>query len=59
MGSGLVLIAEGSHTTLELIGATIAYGMNAAIIVLTMSLGLIVPKMVIDRLSGRVPQIKP
>src|ERR1700722_6009768 len=51
--SGLVQIADGSRTTLELLSATIADGMTAATITLAMSFGLIVPKLVIDRLSER------
>ncbi len=57
MASGLVALADNSHTTLPLIGATLADGVTALTIVLAMSLGLIVPKMAIDRLgrqrSGR------
>jgi uncharacterized membrane protein YjjB (DUF3815 family) len=53
MASGLVQIAGGSPATLELIGATIADGMTAAIVILAMSFGLIVPKMMIDYLSDR------
>ena len=53
MASGLVQLADGSHTTLALISATISDGMTAIIIVLAMSLGLIVPKMAIDRFSDR------
>jgi uncharacterized membrane protein YjjP (DUF1212 family) len=53
MASGLVQIAGGSATTPELIGATIADGMTAAIVILAMSFGLIVPKMAIDYLSDR------
>lgn len=56
MASGLVQITEGSQTTLELISATIADGMAATMIVLAMSLGLIVPKMIIDRMSDRAPR---
>jgi uncharacterized membrane protein YjjP (DUF1212 family) len=52
MASGLVQLADGSHTTLELIGATIADGMTAIAIILAMSFGLIVPKLVIDYLSA-------
>jgi uncharacterized membrane protein YjjB (DUF3815 family) len=51
MASGLVQLADGSHTTLELISATIADGMNAIIITLAMSSGLLVPKLAIDRRS--------
>jgi len=53
MASGLVQLANGSLTTLELISATIADGVTAFTIILAMSLGLIVPKMAIDRLSDR------
>ncbi len=58
MASGLVALADNSHTTLPLIGATLADGVTALTIILTMSLGLIVPKMAIDRL-GRRPGRKP
>jgi len=53
MASGLVQLADGSDRTPELIGATIADGMTASFIVLAMSFGLIVPKLIIDRLSER------
>jgi uncharacterized membrane protein YjjB (DUF3815 family) len=53
MASGLVQLAGGSDTTLELIGATIADGMTASFIILAMSFGLIAPKLIIDRLSDR------
>jgi uncharacterized membrane protein YjjB (DUF3815 family) len=54
MASGLVQLAEGSHTTLALISATIADGMTAVAVILAMSVGLLVPKMAIDRLSERL-----
>jgi uncharacterized membrane protein YjjP (DUF1212 family) len=50
MASGLLQIAGGSQTTLELISATIADGMTALIVTLAMSFGLITPKLVIDYL---------
>jgi uncharacterized membrane protein YjjB (DUF3815 family) len=53
MISGVVQIATGSHTTWELISATITDGMTAFTIVLAMSFGLIFPKLVIDYLSDR------
>jgi len=59
MASGLVQLAEGSHTTLALISATVADGMTAVTIILAMSLGLIVPKIVIDRLSDRSKHARP
>jgi len=58
MASGLVQLAGGSHTTLELISATIADGMIAVTIILAMSFGLIVPKLVIDYLSERSQEAK-
>ena len=58
MASGLVQIAGGAQTSLELISATIADGMSALISILAMSLGLITPKLVIDALSERATQVK-
>jgi len=58
MASGLVQLADGSHTTLELISATISDGATAIAVILAMSLGLIVPKMAIDRLSDRSMQAR-
>jgi uncharacterized membrane protein YjjP (DUF1212 family) len=54
MASGLVQLATGPNTNLPLITATIADGVTAVSIVLAMSVGLIVPKMVIDHLSDRL-----
>jgi uncharacterized membrane protein YjjP (DUF1212 family) len=59
LASGLVEIADGSEPTLQLISGTIAAGMTAAIIILAMSLGLIIPKMVVDYLSSRSAQTGP
>ena len=50
MASGLLQIAGGSQTTLDLISATIADGMTAMIVTLAMSFGLITPKLVMDYL---------
>jgi len=58
MASGLLQLADGSRTTLELISATLSDGMTAVIIVLAMSFGLIVPKIIIDYLSERPTQPK-
>ncbi|MFL6824243.1 MAG: threonine/serine exporter family protein [Xanthobacteraceae bacterium] len=58
MASGLVQLAGGATTTLELIGATVADGMTALLIVFAMSLGLITPKLVIDYLSERAASAK-
>src|SRR5262245_10253798 len=51
MASGLVQLTTSSNTTLELLAATIADGMTAVTIILAMSFGLIVPKVVMDNLG--------
>jgi hypothetical protein len=51
MASGL--ITSRSQTTLELLGATAADGLTAAIIILANSFGLILAKMAIDYFSAR------
>jgi uncharacterized membrane protein YjjB (DUF3815 family) len=56
MMSGLVEIAGGAPATASLLQVTIADGMIAAIIILAMSLGLIVPKLIIDYLGNRSMQ---
>jgi uncharacterized membrane protein YjjP (DUF1212 family) len=58
MASGLLQLADGSHTTVELIGATIADGMTAISIILAMSFGLIVPKIVIDHFADGATRSK-
>jgi len=50
MVSGLLQLATSSNTTLQLLGGTIADGLIAITIIFAMSFGLIVPKIVIDRL---------
>jgi hypothetical protein len=54
--SGLVEIAGGAPASLSLIQGTIAAGMTATIVILAMSLGLIVPKMIIDHVANRSMQ---
>lgn len=58
MASGLVQLADGSHTTLELLNATIADGTTAVAIILAMSLGLIVPAVAIDYLGESSAQAR-
>lgn len=53
MTSGLVQIAGGTQTTLQLLSATVSDGISATIITLAISLGLIVPKMLIDFFGDR------
>ena len=48
MASGLVQIASGSGMTPDLLSATVSDGMTALIIILAMSFGLIVPKMLLE-----------
>jgi uncharacterized membrane protein YjjP (DUF1212 family) len=56
MASGLVQLADGKHTTLALVSATLADGMTGIMIMFAISFGLIVPKMAIDWLSERSTQ---
>jgi uncharacterized membrane protein YjjB (DUF3815 family) len=58
MMSGLVQIAGDTQTTLSLIQGTISAGMTASIIILAMSLGLIIPKMIVDYLGNLSTQTK-
>jgi uncharacterized membrane protein YjjP (DUF1212 family) len=52
MGSGLVKIAEGTQSTTDLVN-TVSSGATAAMIILAMSSGLIIPKLIIDCFSDR------
>jgi uncharacterized membrane protein YjjP (DUF1212 family) len=52
MSSGLLQLDNASNTTLQLLAATIADGMTAVTVILGMTLGVIVPKIVFDRLSA-------
>ena len=54
MTSGLVQLTNSSQRTWELMGATLADGSIAVLIILAMSFGLIVPKLIIDYVSERV-----
>ncbi len=49
MASGLVQICGGSPISPDLLSETVSSGMTALIIILAMSLGLIVPRMLIER----------
>jgi uncharacterized membrane protein YjjP (DUF1212 family) len=53
MASGLLQLANGANATLALLSATVADGMTAVTIILAMSLGLVMPKMIIDRIGDR------
>ena len=53
MASGLVQIAATAQPSSELISATIANGMTAGIIIVAMSFGLIIPKLIIDYVANR------
>jgi uncharacterized membrane protein YjjP (DUF1212 family) len=57
MGSGLVQIAEGTQTIADLLN-TVASGTTATMIILAMSFGLIVPKLIIDYFSDRSNEAK-
>ena len=54
MASGLVQLSNSSQRTWELMGATLADGSIAILIILAMSFGLLVPKLVIDSVGEQV-----
>jgi uncharacterized membrane protein YjjP (DUF1212 family) len=54
MASGLVQLTNHSQRTWELMGATLADGAIAVLIILAMAFGLIVPKLIIDCFSEEV-----
>jgi uncharacterized membrane protein YjjP (DUF1212 family) len=56
--SGLVQLTHGLQRTWELMGATIADASVAAFIILAMSFGLIVPKLIIDCASEKMAGTK-
>ena len=58
MASGLLQIAGDPQTTLVVLRATTADGLVAAIVILAMSFGLVVPKMAIDYLGDRLVRPK-
>ena len=59
MASGVLQLANGSNTTLDLLGATIADGVTALNVILAMSFGLIIPKIAVDRFGDRATRAKP
>jgi uncharacterized membrane protein YjjP (DUF1212 family) len=52
MASGLLQIADSAQTSPQLVSATIADGITAAAVTLTLCLGLVVPKLVIDKFAN-------
>jgi uncharacterized membrane protein YjjP (DUF1212 family) len=50
MASGLLQLAEGAQTTYALLSGTITDGVTSAGIILAMSIGLLIPKLALDRL---------
>jgi uncharacterized membrane protein YjjP (DUF1212 family) len=58
MASGLVQLTDSAYRTWELMGATLADGSVATLIILAMSFGLIVPKLIIDYVSEKVTKTK-
>jgi len=53
MASGLVQLTNSSQRTWELMGATLADGSVAILIILAMSFGLILPKLIIDYVGAK------
>jgi uncharacterized membrane protein YjjP (DUF1212 family) len=55
--SGLVQLANNSQRTWELTGATLADGSIAILVILAMSLGLIIPKLILDYVRPDPPSL--
>src|SRR6202012_4318062 len=53
MTSGLLQIADSAQASPQLVSGTIADGITAAAVTLTLCLGLVVPKLVIDKFAPR------
>lgn len=58
MASGLLQIASDSQPTFDLVRETLSDGLVAAMVILAMSFGLIVPKLVVDHASERLASRK-
>jgi uncharacterized membrane protein YjjP (DUF1212 family) len=58
MASGLVQLTNNSQRTWELMDATIADGSVAILIILAMSFGLIVPKLIIDYFDEKTTKVQ-
>jgi len=58
MASGFVQIPNGTQTMADLLN-TVANGITATMIILAMSFGLIMPKLIIDYFSNRSTEAKP
>jgi uncharacterized membrane protein YjjP (DUF1212 family) len=57
MASGLVQLTNSSQRTWDLMGAALADGAIAILIILAMSFGLIVPKLIIDYVNERMTKL--
>jgi hypothetical protein len=58
MASGLAQLTGGSQMTWQLASATLADGSVAILIILAMSFGLLIPKLIIDYVSQKVPKVR-
>jgi uncharacterized membrane protein YjjB (DUF3815 family) len=58
MASGLLQITSEPQAALPVLGATAADGLTAAIIILAISFGLVVPKLVIDYFASRLARAR-
>jgi uncharacterized membrane protein YjjP (DUF1212 family) len=54
MASGLLQITESPQLRPDILGATLADGLTAANVIMAMSFGLIVPKLIIDHIGNRL-----
>ncbi|MCW8408824.1 threonine/serine exporter family protein [Legionella sp. PATHC035] len=59
MASGMVALTNSQHITFTLLSQTIYDGLNAVVITLAISIGLLGPKVILDKMATKYPKLLP